>query len=203
MRVAGDGAELPGEGRSLEQDEDDGEEDEERVREHDPEAVEDVSRELKGPSGAHVVEDAGPVLGELDTEPLEDRDEGAELPLQPLGVAREVVREVVHRGADDDREPEQRADHDEDDDEEGEGARESPRLEPEDGRGADDRDEDGEEERVDEGLGRLEARDDDDDGRRREEEGLDPRGMVFRGVHRAERCRRRARDATGARVSVL
>ena len=51
---------LPGEGRRLEEDEDDGEEDEEGVREHHPEAVEDVPGELKGPGGAHVVEDAGP-----------------------------------------------------------------------------------------------------------------------------------------------
>ena len=117
MRVAGDGVELPGEGRSLEEDEDDGEEDEERVREHHPEAVEDVSGELKGPGRAHVVEDARPVPRKLDAEPLEGRDDGAELALEALGVARKVVREVVDRGADDDREPEQRADHDEDDDE--------------------------------------------------------------------------------------
>ena len=182
---------------------DDGEEDEERVREHHPEAVEDVARELEGPGGAHVVEDAGPVPRELDAEPLKGRDEGAELSLEALGIARKVVREVVDRGADDDREPEQRPHHDEDDDEEGEGAREPPRLEPEDGRGADDRDEDGEEERVDDGLGRLEARHHDDDGGRREEEGLDPWGMVFRSVHRAERCRRRAGDATGGPAAVL
>ena len=126
VRVAGDGVELPREGRRLEEDEDDGEEDEECVREHHPEAVEDIPRELEGPGGAHVVENAGAVLRELDAERLEGPDERAEQALETLGVAREVAGEVVDRGADDDREPEQHADHDEDDDEEGEGARGAP-----------------------------------------------------------------------------
>ena len=49
----------------------------------------------------------------------------------------------------------------------------------------------------------LRPGDDDDERGRREQDGLKPRGMVFRGVHRAERCRRRAGDATGGRASVL
>ena len=197
MRVAGDGVELPREGRRLEEDEDDGEEDEERVREHHPEAVEEVSGELEDPGGIDVVEDAGAVLRELDAEPAQGPDERAELPLQPLGVARKVVGEVVDRGADDDREPEQHSDHREDDREEGDSAGKSACLQPEDERRADDRDEDREQEGVDERLGRFQPRHHDDERGRREEDGLEPGGMVLRGVHRAERCRSRARDATG------
>ena len=136
--------------------------------------------ELEDPGRVDVVQDPGAVLREVDAEPPQGFDEGAELPLQPLRVARKVVGEVVDRGADDDREPEQHADHREDHGEQGEGAGEAARFEPEDGRRADDRDEDREEEGVDERLGRFQPRHDDDERGRREEDGLDPQ-MVLRG----------------------
>ena len=144
-----------------------------------------------------MVEHSVAVLREVDAEPAQGLDEGAELPLQPLGVARQVVGEVVDRGADDDREPEQHSDHREDDREESDSAGNPARLEPEDERCADDRDEDREQEGIDECRGGLEPRHHDDERGRREEDGLDPQ-MVLRGVHRAERCRSRTRDATRA-----